>query len=213
MYTRQDDPAEVSDWTVGRPLSPLDEVRLVNPSTETEAPMGEIGELTCRGPYTLSGYYNAPERNQQAFTRDGFYRTGDLMVCRQLAGERIYAFAGRTKDVVVRGQEKVNCEEVENAVSTHPTISGCAVVGMPDEVLGERICVYVVVKHGAKAPTVAELAERMAALGLAKYKWPERVEIIDALPLTKVGKLDKAPLREDIRRRFGAAGPVHSVTA
>lgn len=210
MYTKRDDPPEVLDWTVGRPLSPFDEVRLVVPGTETEAPIGDIGELTCRGPYTLSGYYNAPERNQQTFTSDGFYKTGDLMVCRQVAGEHIYAFAGRTKDVVSRGQEKVNCEEVENAVSTHPAISGCAVVGMPDEVLGERICVYVVLKAGCKAPSVVDLAQRMADLGLAKFKWPERVEVIDALPLTKVGKLDKAPLREDIRGKVSALGTVRS---
>jgi non-ribosomal peptide synthetase component E (peptide arylation enzyme) len=202
MYTRASDPPEVLDWAVGRPLSRFDEVRLMQPGTEVEVGLGEIGELTCRGPYTLSGYYNAPERNREAFTSQGFYRTGDLMVCSELAGEHVYAFAGRTRDIISRGHEKVNCEEVENAVSTHPAISGCAVVGMPDPVLGDRVCVYVVVKHGYGPPSVDELAQHMKILGFAKFKWPERVEVIDALPLSKVGKLDKAPLRALIRQKI-----------
>jgi 2,3-dihydroxybenzoate-AMP ligase len=208
MYTRASDPPEVLDWTVGRPLSRFDEVRLVQPDTEVEVGLGEIGELTCRGPYTLSGYYNAPERNREAFTSQGFYRTGDLMVCSEFAGERVYAFAGRTRDVISRGHEKVNCEEVENAVSTHPAVSGCAVVGMPDPVLGDRVCVYVVVKHGYAPPSVDELAQHMKILGFAKFKWPERVEVIDALPLSKVGKLDKAPLRVLVRQTMTDPGGV-----
>jgi 2,3-dihydroxybenzoate-AMP ligase len=208
MYTRASDPPEVLDWTVGRPLSRFDEVRLIQPGTEVEVGLGEIGELTCRGPYTLSGYYNAPERNREAFTSQGFYRTGDLMVCSEFAGERVYAFAGRTRDVISRGHEKVNCEEVENAVSSHPAISGCAVVGMPDPVLGDRVCVYVVVKHGCAPPGLDELAQHMKILGFAKFKWPERVEVIDALPLSKVGKLDKAPLRVLIRQKMTEPGGV-----
>jgi non-ribosomal peptide synthetase component E (peptide arylation enzyme) len=201
MYTREADPVEIRDWSVGRPLSRFDEVRLVEPGTNREVAAGEIGELTCRGPYTVAGYYNSPERNREAFTSDGFYRTGDLMICSESGGERVYSFAGRTKDVVARGQEKINCEEVEISIATHPAVSGCAVVGMPDPVLGERVCVYVVVRHGHPAPTVQDLSQHMQALGFAKFKWPERVEVIDALPLTKVGKLDKAPLRELIRKR------------
>jgi 2,3-dihydroxybenzoate-AMP ligase len=206
MYTRETDAPEVRDWSVGRPLSRFDEVRLVHAGTNVEVAAGEIGELTCRGPYTLAGYYNSPERNREAFTSDGFYRTGDLMVYSETAGERTYAFAGRTKDVVARGQEKINCEEVENGVSTHPSVSGCAVVGMPDPVLGERVCVYIVLKHGHQSPDVAELSQHMQALGFAKFKWPERVEVIDALPLTKVGKLDKSPLRELIKRQLADPG-------
>lgn len=203
MYTRPGDPEEACDWTVGRPLSRLDEVRLVEPGGEREVPVGEVGELACRGPYTLAGYYNAPERNAQAFTSDGFYNSGDLMVQKEIAGNLYYAFAGRTKDVVDRGTEKVNCEEVENAVSTHAAVSGCAIVGMPDPVLGERICAYLVLKHGSDAPSVAELGRHLEAIGVAKFKWPERVEVIETLPLTRVGKLDKAILRTDIHDKIG----------
>jgi 2,3-dihydroxybenzoate-AMP ligase len=204
MYTRENDSVEVLDWGVGRPISHFDEARLVKPGSEIDIGLDEIGEFICRGPYTLSGYYNAPERNREAFTPDGFYRTGDLLTSKMVNGERIFAFAGRVKDVISRGQEKINCEEVEIAVSTHATVAGCAVVGMPDPVLGDRVCVYVVLKHGHAAPTVSDFAAHMQKLGIAKFKWPERIEIIDALPLTKVGKLDKAPLRERIRKDVAA---------
>jgi len=198
MYCRAGDPDEALDWTVGRPMSRMDEVRLVEPGTDHEIADGEIGEMICRGPYTLSGYYNSPERNSEAFTPDGFYKPGDLMVRKLIEGRYYYAFAGRTKDVVDRGAEKINCEEVETAVSTHPAIAGCAVVGMPDPVLGERICAYVEVRGAANPPSVAEMQAHLTGIGLAKFKWPERIEVIDALPLTKVGKLDKAVLRTKI---------------
>lgn len=200
MYTRADDPIEVLDWAVGRPISRFDEARLVEPGTEIDVGPGIIGELIGRGPYTLAGYFNAPERNREAFTRDGFYRTGDLMIYREIDGERIFAFAGRSQEVISRGHEKINCEEVEIAVSTHPAVVGCAVVGMPDPVLGERVCVFVVLREGHAVPRVADFAAHMQTLGLAKFKWPERIEVLDALPLTNVGKLDKVPLRERLRK-------------
>lgn len=199
MYCRRNDPEEARDWTVGQPVSPMDEVRLVEPGGTREVAIGEVGEFTCRGPYTLNGYYNAPERNQDAFTADGFYRSGDLMVQKMIAGKLYYAFAGRTKDSISRGHEKINCEDVEGGVSTHPAVAGCAVVGMPDPVLGERVCVYLVLRRGAIAPTVAELGRHLELHGFAKFKWPERIELIPELPLTKVGKLDKAVLRDAIR--------------
>jgi non-ribosomal peptide synthetase component E (peptide arylation enzyme) len=198
MYCREGDPDEALDWTVGRPMSRFDEVRLLVPGTDHEAQAEEIGEMIVRGPYTLSGYYNAPERNREAFTADGFYKPGDLLVRRVIEGVSYYAFAGRTKDIVDRGHEKINCEEVENAVSTHAAIAGCAVVGMPDPVLGERVCAFVVLRAQAKAPSIPEMQTHLQTLGLAKFKWPERIESIEALPLTKVGKLDKAVLRTEI---------------
>ena len=201
MYCRSDAPQEALDWTAGTPLSPQDEVRLIEPGGTREVGMDEVGEMQCRGPYTISGYYADPQRNAEAFTSDGFYKTGDLMLRREIQGKVYYAFAGRTKDIVDRGHEKVNCEEIETAVSTHPAVAGCAVVGVPDPVLGERIGIYLVLRHGLCAPSVADLGRHLEAIGLAKFKWPERVEIIDALPLTEVGKLDKAALRLAIRSR------------
>ena len=204
MYVRADDPLEVRDSMVGRPLSRFDEVRLVVPGTDDEVGVGETGEFTCRGPYTLHGYFNAPERNREAFSADGYYRSGDLMVKHAIDGQHYYAFAGRTKDTVVRGHEKIGCEELEGVLIAHPAVSDCAVVGMPDPVLGERVCAYIVPKAGAPVPDVAEIAGFMRAAGLAKFKWPERIEAIDALPLTKVGKLDKAGLRQKIADTLAA---------
>lgn len=213
MYCRADDPEEACDSTVGTPLSPLDEVRLVEIGGEREVAVGEIGELTCRGPYTISGYYNAPERNAVAFTRDGFYRTGDLLVQKQIDGRLYYAFAGRTKDVVDRGSEKVSCEEVEHIVTTHPAVAACAVVGMPDPVMGERICAYLVLTTGEPKPSVAELGRHLEARGMAKFKWPERVEVIAELPLTKSGKLDKGALRDAIRSTLASEASTTPSTA
>lgn len=208
MYPGVDAPIEALDWTAGVPLSLLDEVRLVEPGGTKEVAVGAVGEMECRGPYTISGYYDAAERNTQAFTSDGFYKTGDLMMQREIEGKLYYCFAGRTKDVIDRGAEKVNCEEVETAVSTHPSVAGCAVVAMPDDVLGERICIYVVIRHGQPQPTVATIGQHLQQVGLAKFKWPERVECVDALPLTKVGKLDKAAMRADIRSKLEAEAQV-----
>lgn len=204
MYCREGDPDEALDFTVGRPMSPADDVMLVNPGTLDPVADGEIGELIARGPYTLSGYYNAPERNRVAFTPDGYYKPGDLMETRIVDGKRYYAFAGRTKDVVDRGMEKINCEEVEGAVMSHPAVASCAVIGMPDPVLGERVCAYVTLRNDYGKPAIAEMQHHLEAKGLAKFKWPERIEQIDALPVTKVGKLDKAILRTDIVERMKA---------
>lgn len=204
MYCREGDPEEALDWTVGRPLSPADEVRLVAPGTLDDVPDGAIGELLVRGPYTLSGYYRAPERNIDAFARGGFYKPGDLLEVRVIDGIRYYAFAGRTKDVVDRGAEKINCEEVEGAISTHAAVAECAVVGMPDPVLGERVCAFIVARTARAVPDVAEMQVHLQEVGLAKFKWPERIEAIDTLPLTKVGKLDKAVLRLLIAEKISA---------
>lgn len=198
FYCREGDPDEALDWTVGRPLSAYDEVRFLEPGTERNVAIGEIGEMICRGPYTLRGYYNAPDHNREAFTSDGFYKSGDLMEQRLINGQTYYVFAGRTKDVVDRGAEKINCEEVENAVSTHPAIMECAVVGMPDSVLGERACAFVVPRDDTDFPSLTEIQTHLQSLGLAKFKWPERIEPIKELPRTKVGKLDKAALRLSI---------------
>jgi non-ribosomal peptide synthetase component E (peptide arylation enzyme) len=207
MFTLADDPVEVVDTCVGRPIIAQDEVRIVRPGTSQECDIDEEGELQCRGPYTLTGYYNAPEHNAIAFTADGFYRTGDLAIRREIHGETYYAFSGRTKDVVDRGSEKISCEEVELAVATHPSIAEVAIVGMPDTRLGERICAYIVLKQAQPAPGVAALGGFLENYGLAKFKWPEHIEVIDKLPRTSVGKFDKAKLRRDIAEKLTAWNP------
>ncbi|MCE8024128.1 AMP-binding protein [Billgrantia aerodenitrificans] len=207
MFTRRGDSEAIRFGTCGRPISEHDEVRLLEPGTEHEVADGQIGELAVRGPYTIRGYYHAPERNAEAFTRDGFYRSGDLMLKHWVDGQDYYSFEGRLKDVVDRAGEKVNCEEVERAVMSHPAFTDVAVVGMPSPTHGERICLYAVVEPGATPPSVEELGAFLKEAGLAIFKWPERIELIDALPLTKVGKLDKANLRQRIVATLKAEAP------
>ncbi|MGP3534209.1 (2,3-dihydroxybenzoyl)adenylate synthase [Microbacterium sp. RD1] len=179
--------------TVGVPMSELDEYRVLEPGTETEVPDGSIGELVCRGPYTIRGYFDAPDINAVAFTSDGFYRTGDLVVAREVDGERSIAVEGRLKDLINRGGEKISAEEVEGLLLRHPGIAAAALVPIPDERLGERACAYLV---AAGAPLeLSDIQRHLEALALAKFKWPERLEWVDALPKTPVGKVDKKLLR------------------
>ncbi|WP_408596735.1 AMP-binding protein [Limnohabitans sp.] len=196
MLTQDTDPQEVRDTMVGAPVSPFDQVKLFKIGSEEEiVEPGVEGECAFGGPYTIHGYYDAPERDAQAFTRQGFYRSGDLMLFRDIGGKRYYQFRGRTKDVVDRAGEKVNCEEVELQVNRHPAISATAIVGMPDQVYGERICAFVTLRDGAVVPTTAELGRFLEAAGMAKFKWPERIEVLTEFPLTNASKLNKPALR------------------
>jgi salicylate---CoA ligase len=195
-YTRLDDPDEVICGTQGRPLSPGDEVRIVD-GAGNDLPDGEPGALLTRGPYTPRGYYRAPEQNARAFTPDGWYASGDV-VRRRLDGNLVVE--GRDKDMINRGGEKISAEEVENLVYRMPGIAQVAAVAAPDAELGERICVFVVPAPGAGAPTLGAIRDGMAAAGVARFKWPERLEVIAELPVTKVGKLDKKALRDLLAR-------------
>ncbi|MEV7289154.1 AMP-binding protein [Streptomyces sp. NPDC093252] len=184
--------------TVGTPISPADEIRILEPGGDTEAADGEIGELCVRGPYTIRGYYRAEQHNAHAFTDDGFYRTGDLARRHAIDGMTCYSIDGRIKDVINRGVEKIHAEEVEELILRHPHVAGAALVAMPDRVLGERGCAYLVPEHDAPQLTVAALGDFLRAQGLAVYKLPERVEYLPSLPLSPVGKVAKKTLRDDI---------------
>jgi 2,3-dihydroxybenzoate-AMP ligase len=198
LFTPLDAPADLRAETVGPPISELDEIRVLRPGTEVEVAEGETGELAARGPYTIRGYLAEPDRNREAFTPDGFYRSGDLVRARRYEGTLSYSIEGRVKDLIDRGGEKVNAEEVELLVAGHPAVAEMALVGMPDPRLGERSCAYVVPQDPQNPPTLAGICAYLEAVGLAKYKWPERLEIIDALPRTQVGKISKVTLRADI---------------
>jgi 2,3-dihydroxybenzoate-AMP ligase len=182
--------------TVGTPLSELDEFRILSPGSEEELPDGVTGELCCRGPYTLPGYFDAAEHNAVAFTTDGFYRTGDLATAVTVDGTRYLSIDGRIKDVINRGGEKINAEEVELLLLRHPAVRQAAVVAMPDPRLGERGCAFLVAREGPVS--LDEIREHLAALGVAKFKWPERVEWLGELPRSNIGKVDKKVLRERI---------------
>jgi salicylate---CoA ligase len=200
-YTRLDDPEEVVCTTQGRPLSPGDEVRLVD-ETGRPVPDGEAGVLLTRGPYTPRGYYRDPEQNARAFAPGGWYRSGDI--CRRTP-EGNFVVEGRDKDMINRGGEKISAEEVENLVYKLPNVSHVAAIAMPDPQLGERVCVYVVPRPGATV-TLEEVRESMDAAGVAAFKLPERLVLCDELLTTKVGKVDKKGLREDLACRLAEEG-------
>ena len=200
-YTRLDDPDDVVVETQGRPMSPDDEVRIVD-LEGNDVSEGEIGELLTRGPYTLRGYYKAEEHNQRAFTPGGFYRSGD-MVRWHPSGNLVVE--GRDKDLINRGGEKISAEEVENLIIGHPKVFNVSAVAMPDPTLGERTCAYVVPRSG-ETLSLEELLEFLKSKKVAKYKLPERLELVEGLPLTNVGKIDKKALREDIARKLETEG-------
>lgn len=195
-------PDEACLHTVGAPISAEDEVRIYDIGTETEVPDGHEGELCVRGPYTIRGYYHAAEHNRDTFTADGFYRTGDLARRHHIGGGCYYSIDGRIKDVINRGVEKIHAEEVEELLLRHPDIHDAAVVAMPDRVLGERACAYLILEQGATAPDVTILGQYLRAEGLAIHKQPERVEIVERFPLTNVGKISKKALRADIAAKL-----------
>jgi non-ribosomal peptide synthetase component E (peptide arylation enzyme) len=202
MFGHRDDPEEALDTTNGRPVSEWDQVRILVPGTEQLAAPGEIGEPAFKGPYTTHGYYRAEERNRETFTSDGYYRSGDLMREQLFDGKKHYVFCGRLKDLINRGGEKINCEEVEMAVAGHPAVAAVAGVAYDDPVYDERLCAVLILREGFSAPSVAELGAYLQSFGLAKFKWPERIETVAAFPLSASGKLDKLALRGIVARRI-----------
>lgn len=198
------DPAQARHGTVGYPVEEANAIRLVD-DTGTEVRPGEIGELTFRGPHIFTGYYNDPEATASGFTADGWFKTGDLMVAVEIDGKRRYAFAGRLKDNINRGGEKFSAEEVESYIERHADVLSAKVVAMPDKHLGERACAFLIMQPGRPAPSLSALGEFLLAFGLAKYKLPERIEVIEEFPVTRVGKVDKAALRATIAETLAEA--------
>ncbi len=197
MFVRLDDPLDVSQETVGRPVSPDDEVRLLD-DDDREILGGEVGELCCRGPYTLRGYFGVPEYNARTFTSDGFYRSGDLMR-RHKSGN--YVVEGRKKDLINRGGEKISAEEIENLILSHPSVKNASCVPVPDPVLGERMCACVLLRDNARLG-FDELKNFLLGKEIAKYKLPERLEIMHDFPLSPFGKVSKKTLTEMVTHKM-----------
>lgn len=191
-YTRLDDDEALIYGTQGCPMSPVDEVRVLDLDDKPVA-VGEVGALLTRGPYTIRGYFQSPAHNAQAFDAEGFYRSGDLV---RLRADGYLEVVGRIKDQINRGGEKIAAEEVENLLMAHPAITHAALVAMPDTALGEKSCAFVV----SRDPALKSIALRkfLRGLGLADYKLPDRFEQLDQLPMTAVGKVDKTRLRQRI---------------
>lgn len=199
FWTRLDDHDEIKLCTQGRPQSPSDEFKIVDIETNEDVAPGEIGELWCRGPHTIRGYYRADEHNSRAFSRDGFYKSGDLV---RLHPSGNIIVEGRNKDCINRGGEKISAEEIENHLIAHPSVHNCAVVAMPDQLFGEKCCAFVVLTAGTSL-TLEDLCKFLSQeRKIARFKLPERLEILDNLPLTNVGKVNKKALREIVVQKM-----------
>ncbi|KTR76671.1 enterobactin synthase subunit E [Microbacterium oxydans] len=190
-YTRLDDDLETVISTQGLRISEDDEVRVVD-EADRPVPPGSPGALLTRGPYTIRGYFRAPEHDARSFTDDGFYRTGDIVIERE---DGYLTVVGRSKDQINRGGEKIVPEEIENALLTHPDVHDAAVVGVPDDAMGERVHASVVLRPGPEGvlPPVrpVDLRRHLAAVGLAVYKVPDVFALVPELPATGVGKVDR----------------------
>jgi 2,3-dihydroxybenzoate-AMP ligase len=198
FWTQRDDPEDLLLNTQGEPMFEDDEIRVVG-ENDQDVPYGEPGELLVRGPTTIKGYYHSPEYNERAFTEDGFYRTGDVV--RMYKG-RYIAVEGRIKDTINRGGEKISAEEVENHILAHPKVENCAYVAMPDPVLGEKGCAFVLTK-GNQDLTLDELCRFLKEeRHISTFKLPERLELVKEFPMTQVGKINKKELRSIINNKL-----------
>jgi acyl-CoA synthetase (AMP-forming)/AMP-acid ligase II len=178
--------------------------RLVDIETEEDiSEPGRPGELRFQGAATFGGYWQNPGTTANAFDAQGYYRTGDLF---EIAGEdqppRFYRFVGRCKDIIVRGGVNISPAEIDDLLAGHPLVKEAAVVGVPDERLGERMCAAVVPVDGA-APTLADVAGWLEEQGLARFKLPEAMVTVDALPRNAMNKVSRRDLRETVIGMIG----------
>ena len=186
-YTRYDDDEWLILNTQGRPISPADEIKIVDEHNEL-VPYGVEGRLLTRGPYTFRGYYKSPHHNNCAFDEEGFYASGDLV--KQLPSGHLIV-TGRVKDQINRGGEKIAAEEVENLLLSHPNVQHAAIVSTPDDTLGEKSYAFVI---GDNLKAIF-LRKYLRAQGIADFKVPDKFQFVTEFPLTPVGKVDKKALR------------------
>lgn len=186
-------PADLLDHTVGKPV-PGVAVRVVD-ETEQQLPRGAEGELRLKGPQCFLGYVDA-SLDAHAFDAEGWFRTGDLG---RIDNDGNVVVTGRIKDAIIRNAENISALEVEGVLASHPGVADVAIIGVPDERTGERVCAVVVARPGAEV-TLSSVFEHCQAHGLSKHKTPERLEIVDALPRNLTGKV----LKTELRARFGS---------
>jgi len=192
ICNRWDSPREPQMYTVGYPMymDPVVQIKIFNDRNEEVKP-GEIGEMVAKGLLNLKGYFRNPEENKEAFDEKGFFHSGDLMSQRP---DGRFVVEGRKKDMIIRGGENVYPEAVEDLLVKHPKVMYVAVVGMPDDRLGEKLCAFIQPEQG-QTLTLEEVKRFMEEQGVAIFQWPERLEILDGWPLTGVNKIDKRRLR------------------
>jgi len=198
--TRWEDPSETVLHTVGRPTCPYDIYKAVDRNGKELSP-NTPGELIIKGPGVFTGYYKAPEENRMALNKEGFFRTGDVVKIDEAGNVTI---TGRVKEMINRGGESISATEIESLIISHPGVSIVAVIPVPDPVMGERVCACIQPSPGANLnfdKIIAYLKERKASV----LQFPERIEFIVDMPLTKAEKVDKNALIEDIRKKISCS--------
>jgi len=193
LYTRPDDPPEVIAATVGRASRGC--AVAVLDGEGRRVPADAEGELAIRSPFAFEGYVNNEAATAESFRNDGWFLTGDLASADASGNVRIL---GRTREQINRGGVKFHPADVEEVLTRHPAVAAVALVGMPDARLGERTCCFLVPRPGAQ-PMLEDLTAALAEAGIARFKWPERLELVKELPLTPTGKVQRSVLRERLR--------------
>ncbi len=201
--TRYDDPEEVVLHTIGWPICPHDEFKVIDANGDKLA-QGREGELIVRGPCIFRGYYKSEAENREAFTPDGFYRTGDIA---KFDREGHLILTGRRKDIIIRGGENISAKEVEELISAHPHVEQVAAVAMPDPVLGEKVCAFIKPRKN-EGVGFNEIISYLKEKKTSVLYLPERIEVIEEMPLTNVGKIDKRRLRDEIREKLKKEGVI-----
>jgi 2,3-dihydroxybenzoate-AMP ligase len=199
--TRTTDDLETICTTVGRPTCPYDTYKVVD-QDGNELPPNAEGELVLKGPGVFTGYYNNLEENKTVFTRDGFFRTGDVA---KINEKGYITLTGRVKEMINRGGESISATQIEGLIKRHPDVAAVAVIPMPDPVMGERVCAYIQPKAGAQL-VFDEIIAFLKGQKASVLQLPERIEFIETMPYTGAEKVDKRSLREDIEKKLQAAG-------
>jgi non-ribosomal peptide synthetase component E (peptide arylation enzyme) len=199
--TRSDDDLEILYKSVGKPTCPYDSYKVIDRDGK-ELPANTPGELLIKGPGVFTGYYRNPEENEKMFGKDGYFKTGDVA---KMDGNGNVTLVGRIKEMINRGGESISAVEVEKLIADHPDVVLVAVVPMPDPEMGERICAYIQPRPGARLhfdDILSFLKGRKASV----LHFPERIELIDAMPFTKAEKIDKRVLVNDIEKKIKSKG-------
>lgn len=195
-YTRRDDPIDLIATTQGRPISEDDEILIVDDEDRPVAD-GTSGHLLTRGPYTIRSYHNDDSANARSFTKDGFYRTGDIV--KRLASGHLEVL-GRAGDHINRAGEKISAEEIEGHLIAHPDVFDATVVAIADEAMGERSCAFVIAAN--EKPKKAALKRWMRERDLAAFKIPDQIVFVTHFNTTAVGKISRKELREQMKNRL-----------
>jgi 2,3-dihydroxybenzoate-AMP ligase len=199
--TRSDDDLETVKSTVGRPTCPYDSYKVID-WCGNGLPPNTCGELVIKGPGVFTGYYKNPGENENVFLPDGFFRTGDLA---RIDEKGYITLCGRLKEMINRGGESISATEIEELISKHPGVIIVAVVAMPDLQMGEKACAYIQPAPGSDL-TFEKVIAFLKGRGSSVLHLPERIEFVEAMPLTKTGKVDKQYLTEDIKRKIVSGG-------